>query len=401
MLIKKDCLLREFNNDKLIKPEKVKIFISAGELSGDILGEGLIIQLKKMTNNNIDIFGVGGDKMISQGLKPIFNIKFLSIMGIFEVLLKIPKILKLLKLTKRKIIEINPDIVITIDAPGFNFRLQKSIKNLNFKQIHYVAPSVWAWKSYRAKKITKFLDHLLVLFPFEKKFFIKEGLRTTFVGHPIAFDDNFKKNIFFVEKSLNDKFLKKVAILPGSRLGEIKKLMPVFIKTAHLLNKDYNSIKFYIVTLNEYKPIVLKYFKNTNLNYYITDKHEERYNIYTKVDFVLCASGTVTMEVAKASTAMLVVYKLNFITWAIVKAMVKVNTATIINILLKENVVPELFQKDVNEYNIHRIIKRYLNDTELKSSQINKLNIAISQLKNSTNPSYIAAKTVLSYINNK
>ena len=393
--------MREFNNDKLIKPEKVKIFISAGELSGDILGEGLIIQLKKMTNNNIDIFGVGGDKMISQGLKPIFNIKFLSIMGIFEVLLKIPKILKLLKLTKRKIIEINPDIVITIDAPGFNFRLQKSIKNLNFKQIHYVAPSVWAWKSYRAKKITKFLDHLLVLFPFEKKFFIKEGLRTTFVGHPIAFDDNFKKNIFFVEKSLNDKFLKKVAILPGSRLGEIKKLMPVFIKTAHLLNKDYKSIKFYIVTLNEYKPIVLKYFKNTNLNYYITDKHEERYNIYTKVDFVLCASGTVTMEVAKASTAMLVVYKLNFITWAIVKAMVKVNTATIINILLKENVVPELFQKDVNEYNIHRIIKRYLNDTELKSSQINKLNIAISQLKNSTNPSYIAAKTVLSYINNK
>ena len=401
MLIKKDCLLREFNNDKLIKPEKVKIFISAGELSGDILGEGLIIQLKKMTNNNIDIFGVGGDKMISQGLKPIFNIKFLSIMGIFEVLLKIPKILKLLKLTKRKIIEINPDIVITIDAPGFNFRLQKSIKNLNFKQIHYVAPSVWAWKSYRAKKITKFLDHLLVLFPFEKKFFIKEGLRTTFVGHPIAFDDNFKKNIFFVEKSLNDKILKKVAILPGSRLGEIKKLMPVFIKTAHLLNKDYNSIKFYIVTLNEYKPIVLKYFKNTNLNYYITDKHEERYNIYTKVDFVLCASGTVTMEVAKASTAMLVVYKLNFITWAIVKAMVKVNTATIINILLKENIVPELFQKNVNEYNIHRIIKRYLNDTELKRSQINKLNIAISQLKNSTNPSYIAAKTVLSYINNK
>ncbi len=393
--------MREFNNDEFIRPDKVKIFISAGELSGDILGEGLIIQLKKMTNNNIDIFGVGGDKMISQGLKPIFNIKFLSIMGIFEVLLKIPKILKLLKLTKRKIIEINPDIVITIDAPGFNFRLQKSIKNLNFKQIHYVAPSVWAWKSYRAKKITKFLDHLLVLFPFEKKFFIKEGLRTTFVGHPIAFDDNFKKNIFFVEKSLNDKILKKVAILPGSRLGEIKKLMPVFIKTAHLLNKDYNSIKFYIVTLNEYKPIVLKYFKNTNLNYYITDKHEERYNIYTKVDFVLCASGTVTMEVAKASTAMLVVYKLNFITWAIVKAMVKVNTATIINILLKENVVPELFQKDVNEYNIHRIIKRYLNDTELKSSQINKLNIAISQLKNSTNPSYIAAKTVLSYINNK
>jgi len=391
--------LREFNNNKLIKSKKIKIFIIAGELSGDILGEGLLIQLKKLTNNNIDIFGVGGDKMISQGLKPIFNIKFLSIMGIFEVLIKIPKILKLLKLTKRKIIEINPDIVITIDAPGFNFRLQKSIKNLNFKQIHYVAPSVWAWKSYRAKKITKFLDHLLVLFPFEKKFFIKEGLSTTFVGHPIAFDDNFNKNIFFVEKSLNDKFLKKVAILPGSRLGEIKTLMPVFIKAAHLLNKDYKSIKFYIVTLNEYKPIIINYLKNSNLNYYITDKHEERYNIYAKADFVLCASGTVTMEVAKASTPMLVVYKLNYITWFIVKAMVKVKTATIINILLKENIVPELFQKNVNENNIHRIIKHYLNDKKLSISQINKLKIAINQLKNSNDPSYLAAKSVLNYIN--
>ena len=401
MRIKKACLLKEYNKDKIIKYKKIKIFIVAGELSGDILGEGLLIQLKKMTNNNIEIYGVGGDRMISQGLIPIFNIKFLSIMGIFEVLLKIPKILKLLKLTKRKIIEINPDIVITIDAPGFNFRLQKSIKNLNFKQIHYVAPSVWAWKSYRAKKITKFLDHLLVLFPFEKKFFIKEGLSTTFVGHPIAFDDNFKKNIYSVEKSLNDKFLKKIAILPGSRLGEIKKLMPVFIKAAHLLNKDYKSIKFYIVTLKQYKPIIMNYFKNSNLNYYITDNHNERYNIYSKVDFVLCASGTVTMEVAKASTAMLVVYKLNFITWFIVRALVKVKTATIINILLKENIVPELFQKNVNEYNIHRIIKRYLNDTDLKRLQINKLNIAISQLKNSNNPSYIAAKSVLSYINNK
>ena len=277
--------------------------------------------------------------------------------------------------------------------------MQKSIKKLNFKQIHYVAPSVWAWKSYRAKQISQFLDHLLVLFPFEKKFFIKEGLSTTFVGHPIAFDDNFNKNTYFVEKSLNDKFLKKIAILPGSRLGEIKKLMPVFIKAAHLLNKDYKSIKFYIVTLKQYKPIIMNYFKNSNLNYYITDKHEERYNIYAKSDFVLCASGTVTMEVAKASTAMLVVYKLNYITWCIVKAMVKVKTATIINILLKENIVPELFQKDVNEYNIHRIIKQYLNNEKLSISQINKLKIAINQLKNSNDPSYEAAKSVLNYIN--
>jgi lipid-A-disaccharide synthase len=176
--------------------------------------------------------------------------------------------------------------------------------------------------------------------------------------------------------------------------------MPVFIKAAELLNKNYKVIKFYIVTLPEYKTIIMEYFKDTNLNFYITCSHDERYNIYSKADFALCASGTVTMELAKASTAMLVVYKLHFITWFILKAMVKVKTATIINILLKENVIPELFQQDVNEFNIHRIIKSYLDDDNLNKIQIKKLKIAINELKSGTNdPSYIAAKSVLSYIN--
>ena len=399
MPIKKAYLLKEFNNKKLSQDKKFKIFIMAGELSGDILGEGLINQLKKLSQNKIEIYGVGGAKMIAQGLKPIFNIKSLSIMGIFEVLLKIPSILMLLKLAKNKIIEINPDIVITIDAPGFNLRLQNSIKDLKIKEIHYVAPSVWAWKSYRAKKIAKFLDHLLVLFPFEKNLFLKEGLNTTFVGHPIAFDNKFINNKYYTEKSLNNKAITKIAMLPGSRLGEIEKLMPVFIKSAILLNKDYKSIKFYVVTLKEYRNKIQGYFAKTNLDYYVTDNHEEKYNIYSKVNFVLCASGTVTIEVAKASTAMLVVYKLNFITWLIVRAMVKIKTATILNIISKDNIIPELFQKEVNETNIHGIIKKYIENSKLRNKQINKLNIAVNKLKNGdTNPSYIAAKSVLNYL---
>ena len=399
MPIKKVYLLKEFNNKKLSQDKKFKIFIMAGELSGDILGEGLINQLKKLSQNKIEIYGVGGAKMIAQGLKPIFNIKSLSIMGIFEVLLKIPSILMLLKLAKNKIIEINPDIVITIDAPGFNLRLQNSIKDLKIKQIHYVAPSVWAWKSYRAKKIAKFLDHLLVLFPFEKNLFLKEGLNTTFVGHPIAFDNKFINNKYYTEKSLNNKAITKIAMLPGSRLSEIEKLMPVFIKSAILLNKDYKSIKFYVVTLKEYRNKIQGYFAKTNLDYYVTDNHEEKYNIYSKVNFVLCASGTVTIEVAKASTSMLVVYKLNFITWLIVRAMVKIKTATILNIISKDNIIPELFQKEVNETNIHGIIKKYLENSKLRNKQINKLNIAVNKLKNGdTNPSYIASKLVLNYL---
>ena len=378
------------------KINKYKIFIIAGELSGDNLGEGLLINLKRLLDNKIEIYGVGGPKMISQGLTSIFNIKSLSVMGIIEVLIKIPRILKLLNFTKQKIIEINPDIVITIDAPGFNLRLQNSIKDFNIKQVHYVAPSVWAWKSYRAKKIAKYLDNLLVLFPFEKELFIKEGLNTTFVGHPIAFDTNFIKNRFFLEKSLDNKNIIKIGMLPGSRFGEIKKLLPVFIESANLLKANYTNIKFYVVTLKEYKDVITNAFDKTKLDYYVTDNDKERYNIYSKVDFVLCASGSVTMEVAKAGTAMLVVYKLNFLTWFILKAMVKVKTATILNIILKENIIPEFFQKDVNALNLFRNIKNYIDNVNLRDRQIVKLNIAINSLKNNKNPSLIASETVLS-----
>ena len=389
MQIKKGCLLQEYNN------KKIKIFIIAGELSGDNLGEGLIKELKKVIRN-LEIYGVGGEKMITQGLKPIFDIKTLSIMGIFEVITKIPKILKLLKLAKDKIIEIKPDIVITIDAPGFNFRLQKSIKNLKLKRVHYVAPSVWAWKSYRAKRISKFLDHLLVLYPFEKKYFTVHGLNTTFIGHPIAFDHKYKDNDYFCENTLKDKSLLKIGVLPGSRLSEIDKLLPIFIKSARLISSNYENVRFYIITTKSFKSKIDKLLNVTELNYYITDDQNEKYNIFSNIDFALCASGTVTIELAKASTPMLVVYKLNIVTWYIVKTLAKVKTATILNILLKEKFIPELFQNSVNEDNIYKIISNYINHLNIRNKQIKKLTKGINELKNTKgDPSEIAVIEIL------
>jgi len=392
MQIMKACLLKEYKNKKL------KIFIIAGELSGDNLGEGLLYELKKLTSNNIEIYGVGGEKMISQGLKPIFDIKHLAIMGIFEVITKIPKIIKLLKLTKRKIIEIKPDIVITIDAPGFNFRLQKSIKNLNLKRIHYVAPSVWAWKSYRAKKISKILDHLLVLYPFEKEYFTVHGLNTTFTGHPIAFDNKYRSNNYYFESSLKSKSILKIGILPGSRISEIEKLLPILIKSASIINNNYDKVRFYIVAAKGYKNNISKYFIDTDLDYYITDDQNEKYNIFANIDFVLCASGTVTIELARALAPMLVLYKLNYITWLIVKKLAKVKTATILNIILKENFIPELFQNDVDENKIYKITKNFIDDINLRKNQIIKLKDSVNKLKNMNgNPNYIAATEILKY----
>lgn len=388
--MKKVCLLKEYKNKKLI------IFIIAGELSGDNLGEGLLKNLKSITKNNIEIYGIGGAKMIAQGLNPIFDIKNLSIMGILEVISKIPKILTLLSLTKKKIIEINPDVVITIDLPGFNFRLQKSIKELNIKRFHYVAPSVWAWKSYRAKKISKFLDHLFVLYPFEKKYFTIYGLNTTFTGHPIAFDNKYIKNEYFFDDSLKNNSILKIGILPGSRLSEIKKLLPIFIESAKLIKNHYDEVKFFILAASGFKNKIINLFDETKLDYYITENQSEKYNLFSNIDFALCASGTVTIELAKAGTPMLVLYKLNYITWYIVKNLAKVKTATILNILLKENFVPELFQDQVNKENIFKITKSYIDNKNISQNQIKKLRKGISKLKNvHGDPSYILAKKIL------
>lgn len=317
-------------------------------------------------------------------------------MGIFEVIAKIPKILKLLSFTKKKIIEINPDVVITIDSPGFNFRLQKSIKELNIKRFHYVAPSVWAWKSYRAKKISKFLDHLFVLYPFEKKYFTIHGLNTTFTGHPIAFDNKYIKNEYFFDDSLKNNSILKIGILPGSRLSEIKKLLPIFIESANLIKNHYDEVKFFILAASGFKNKIINLFDETKLDYYITENQSEKYNLFSNIDFALCASGTVTIELAKAGTPMLVLYKLNYITWYIVKNLAKVKTATILNILLKENFVPELFQDQVNKENIFKITKSYIDNKNISQNQIKKLRKGISKLKNvHGDPSYILAKKIL------
>ena len=165
---------------------KKTIFIIAGEISGDQLG-GILLKKLKTSNNSLHFYGIGGKNLLELGLKPIFSMEKISLMGLIEVLPKIPELLSLIKLTVNKIIDIKPDLIITIDAPGFNFRILKKLKqlNVNIPNIHVVAPTVWAWKANRAKKIASYVDNLFVLYPFEKKYFTPHGLKTFFIGHPL------------------------------------------------------------------------------------------------------------------------------------------------------------------------------------------------------------------------
>ena len=242
--------------------KKIKVYLIATEPSGDVIGSNLIKSLKKVNKHKVQFFGIGGPKMIKSGLvKSLFSINELSIFGIFEIIPKIFKVFSLLKKTENDLLKIKPNVLITIDSPDFNFRILKRIsdKTLKTKKIHYVAPTVWAWRSGRAKYLSNYIDKLLTILPFENKYFKKYNLVTKFVGHPIY---EIKKNKKINKKIFNYKYkikdgYKIVSFLPGSRLSEIKRSIPVLIETINLIRNQTNHklhVLFYIL------PHLKKYF---------------------------------------------------------------------------------------------------------------------------------------------
>jgi len=297
----------------------MKVVIIATEPSGDYLGSKLIKSLK--SSQNMKIYGVGGDLMESEGLKSWVKITNFNAIGIYEVLLKIFKFFKLFKFIEKKIRLLNPDFVITIDSPSFNYRLVKKIQDLrsNTKFFHYVAPTVWAWKSYRAKIFSKYYDRIFTLFNFEPKYFTKYGLKSEFVGHQIFFK--------------HQKILKKkkiITFLPGSRTSEIinnmKKLKYVIEKSI----REFNGFKFYILTFKENEKLIKRFISNDYIEVIHDSKKKEK--IMRNSFLALAASGSVTLELIKYQTPFIVFYETHWITKLFIKSLVKVKFASIINI---------------------------------------------------------------------
>ncbi len=222
------------------------IFLIAGEPSGDKLGADLMASLKK--NQNVRFMGIGGEAMKAEGLDSLFPMEELSLMGIFSILRDLPNLLRRLRYTVKTIQEMRPDMVITIDSPDFSFRVMKRLHKLPSrpKLVHYVAPTVWAWRPGRARKIAQFLDHLLCLYPFEPPLFEKHGLKSTFVGHPIA-----RATFKTCKRDPN-----LLCVLPGSRRSEIKMLLPIFRETITLVKKEVPALKIIIPTLPALKESI-------------------------------------------------------------------------------------------------------------------------------------------------
>ena len=372
---------------------KKTIFIIAGEISGDQLG-GILLKKLKTSNNSLHFYGIGGKNLLELGLKPIFSMEKISLMGLIEVLPKIPELLSLIKLTVNKIIDIKPDLIITIDAPGFNFRILKKLKqlNVNIPNIHIVAPTVWAWKANRAKKIASYVDNLFVLYPFEKKYFIPHGIKTYFIGHPLVETINKSKNI------LNKRKKKYISIFPGSRKNEINFHLDLILNS--LL--EYNAkFTFVIVAVESQLSLVeniSEKYKNKLEIDIVLNTHKEI--IFNKSFLAIAVSGTITLELALHKVPFITVYKLNFLSYFLLKNIVFAKYITLVNIIFDKPIVPELIQSQFNQDNIRNKLNFLIKDEKGAKLQLKKFDNLENMLKNkNVKPSVYATKIIKNILN--
>ncbi len=372
------------------------IYIIAGEASGDFLGAQLIKAIKKEAPQ-VQIAGIGGTLMEREDLKSLFPMQELSLMGLTEILPHAFHLLKRINQTVQDIAQKQPAVIITIDSPGFCLRVAKKIKKITqIPIIHYVAPSVWAWREGRAEKLAKKVDQLLTLFPFEPPYFEKYGLKTTFVGHPLIEQDIKPDPDFRKTHKISSK-APLLTLLPGSRQGEIDKLLPIFLEAAELLKNSYPALQIVIPTLPHLSNLLVKRLENSHLSITIIDTQHEKYAAFFASDIAIAASGTVSLELAICGLPMVIAYKLSSITYFIAKRLIKIKNVCLVNILVGKNIVPEKLQDDCVPLQLAMELKSILQgDSEFTKEHFKQITSLLSP-KNNQLPSEKAAKIVLEY----
>ena len=351
----------------------IKIYLIAGEASGDLLGSRLMRALRQKTDGKVEFFGLGGDTMEQEGLKSLFDISELAVMGIFEVIPSIPKVLRRIKETIDDIKKHQPDVVVTIDSWSFCSRIHKALRKLNLglKQVHYVAPQVWAWKKRRAKTMYKYIDELLTLLPNEPKYFTPHHLKTIFVGHPVIESDVLKANGDSFRKKFSISSDKQIiSILPGSRHTEVSRLLPDFLQAAQKLYDLNPDIYFALPTVRAVAKRVKAMAKKSNLPIVILETEEDRYGAFQASSAAIAASGTVALELAICNIPHIIAYKVSPLTYLMAKYLVKIKYVNLTNILLGYLVVPELLQEKCTPQNIVNNILELLKNGEAYERQM-------------------------------
>ena len=374
-----------------------KIFILTGEPSGDKLASTIISKLK-LLNSDVEYLSVGGEHLNNLDIRSIYDLKDITYLGFTSVLLNIFNIKKKINKTVDEILNFNPDILLSVDSPDFTLRVAERVKKLNnkIKTVHYVAPKVWVWRKNRVKKIKKFIDHMLLLFSFEKEYFEKENIKTTFVGHPLLED---KENVKIVSNNLISKDRKIISIFPGSRKSETTVLMPIlldFIKLMHKKNYNYN---FIFHATNENKIFVTNQIKNSNLKDIDVISDE---NIKSKVlsnsIFAVSKSGTVSLQICNLNIPSIIIYKLSFLNFMIFKFLSNIKFANIINIINDREVIPELLQNECNSKEIFNSVIYFLKNPDLIKKQIKTCNDTLNGIRSKTSSSNESALILNKYL---
>ena len=379
-----------------------KIFLIAGEASGDAIGGRLLAALKR--RSDIEVVGIGGPAMTAEGLESRFPMEELQVAGLAEILPHIPRLRRRILETVEAVLEAAPDLLVTIDAPGFGFRVGRRVADhlaqrtdLTIRLVHIVAPSVWAWKPGRAAKIARFLDRLLVLFPFEPPYFEAVGLDTRFIGHP-AVETVLNKGSggdFRARYGIPAEG-RVLLVLPGSRRGEIQRLLPVFLETVDTLKRRIEDLRVVVVAAPGRRESIAAADWPVPLTLV---EGEEKLDAFATSDAALAASGTVSLELGLAGVPQVVGYRVNPITHQIIKRMVRIRFASLVNILLEREVVPECLQYDCTATSLAGHLLPLLEGGTARQEQVNAYRALAKMLQPPEgSPSDAAAAALLEMI---
>jgi lipid-A-disaccharide synthase len=351
-----------------------EILIAAGEISGDIHGSKLVLEMLKL-DSNLRFYGIGGDKMRDAGVELLYHVKDISFLGFAEVVRHIPLMYRLKRELKAEVEKRNTDKIILIDYPGFNLSLAKNIYSENRKIYYYICPQIWAWGKNRAKTIKDFIYKMMVIFKFEEDFYRKNNINAEFVGHPllelIAEYPFESKDKFFDQFGL-DKSKKLITIFPGSRKQEIEKILPVSIEAAKIVSNEFN-IEIALAAVSNLPKEFYKQFENTAKIIY-----DRNYELLKYSNAGIIKSGTSTLEAALFQLPFVVVYKTSLISYLLGKSLIKIDSIALANIVSAQKVVEELIQNDATVKNISFEVRRLLNDNDYISS----IKSSFNELKN-------------------
>ena len=372
----------------------------AGEPSGDVLGGRLMAALATQSDVPIKFIGVGGDRMLAQGLESLFPMDELSVMGYLEIVPKIPRLLALVRDTAEAARALSPDAVITIDSPDFSFRVARKLKGLGFPLIHYVAPQVWAHRPGRAAKVAQYLDHILALLPFEPPLFEAHGLPCTYVGHAIveegadAGDGPAFRRQFGIPADAP-----LIVTLPGSRHGEVSRHLPIFGETLGRLAASRPGLRAVVPTVPAVAHEVTQATTQWPVETRVVSGADEKYNAFAAADAALAASGTVSLELAIAGLPAVIAYKTNALTAWAAKRMLLVPYICLVNLILDQPTVPEFIQQRCRPDLLGEALESLLDDPEARATQIDAARRAVEILGlGGAAPSERAAEVALGII---